>query len=142
MRRRTWVLLGCCALAGLAGCTRVPERPRPYPVSGKVLLPKGEPMRGGRVVFQPKDLTADESGLEAIGEINADGTFKLTTFEKDDGAVPGVYVVTIDPCSYKTATPRRFHESEIPKSYLSRKSSPLELEVKAGPNDVGTIQLR
>jgi hypothetical protein len=75
----------CLVLASVAGCDRGPTL---APVSGKVLL-NGQPLEFGSVMFQPS------SGQPAIGEIQPDGTFTLSTFAPNDGAVVGVHKVRI-----------------------------------------------
>ena len=73
------------ALAALVGCDRGPTL---VPVTGKVLY-KGKPLEFGSVMFQPP------SGQPAVGEIQPDGTFTLSTFRPDDGAVVGTHKVRI-----------------------------------------------
>ena len=54
------------------------------PIRGKVVY-NGEPLGHGEVLYNPVDV----SQRRARGKIQSDGTFKLTTLEKDDGALPG-----------------------------------------------------
>ena len=64
------------------------EGPTLVPVQGTVLY-KGQPLAFGSVIFQPP------SGQPAIGEIRPDGTFTLSTFRPNDGAVVGIHKVRI-----------------------------------------------
>jgi hypothetical protein len=76
------------AVIAVAGCGT-----RMYPVEGKVLWQDGSPateLAGGVVVFESKD-----SPLSARGELQADGSFRLTTRTPGDGALPGHYRVLI-----------------------------------------------
>jgi hypothetical protein len=73
------------AMVLLAGCDR---GPRVVPVTGKVLF-NGTPLEFGSVTFQPR------SGQPAQGEIQSDGTFSLSTFRPNDGAVIGSHKVRI-----------------------------------------------
>ena len=59
------------------------------PVQGKVFY-QGQPVTGAQVVFLSKD-----SAPAATAITQADGSFRLTTYEEEDGAAPGPYVVTI-----------------------------------------------
>ena len=59
------------------------------PVSGKVLY-NGEPVEGAIVSFM-----GEEAPKSAVGETDAEGVFQLTTFDDNDGAVPGQHTVTI-----------------------------------------------
>jgi hypothetical protein len=58
------------------------------PVQGKVLY-RGKPLQFGSVVFQP------ESGRPATGIVQPDGSFTLTTYQKDDGAQIGAHKVIV-----------------------------------------------
>ena len=138
MRRWTLVLfLGLLTLlpgCGLGGGGE-PERIRSsvVPVSGKLLQPDGRPVANGWVIFHPKD----PPGNEANAATEADGTFHLSTFGKEDGAVPGRYVVTVEK------HPKARTNPAIPKSYSSATTSPLTVEVKKdGSNDLGDISLK
>ncbi len=74
----------------VCGCSRGPERPATYPVTGTVEM-QGRPVEGARVVFVP----ASQELLPASGVTDAEGRFSLTTFEAGDGAVPGTYGVKV-----------------------------------------------
>lgn len=50
----------------------------------------GKPLSGGRVMFQPIASGDDKVvGRPAIGSIQPDGSFKLTTYKDGDGALVG-----------------------------------------------------
>jgi hypothetical protein len=88
------LLLGVTALTALvaAGCGG--GAGTPYPVHGTVYL-DGQPAKelaGGTVTFSSSALRKSASG-----EIQTDGTYRLGTLEKDDGAIPGPYQVTVSP---------------------------------------------
>jgi hypothetical protein len=57
-----------------------------YPVRGRVEFADGTPLTGGSVSFRSDQVAG---GVTARGQIRPDGTFSLTTFTPDDGAVPG-----------------------------------------------------
>ena len=73
------VLIACILL----GCDRNPPT---YPVSGKVSFPSGAPVRMGTIETKSREM-----GINARGKIASDGSFTLTTFKPDDGAVAGVH---------------------------------------------------
>ena len=78
------VLAGLCLIA--VGCSSKPEM---APVRGFVKM-DGKPLPGGRVMFQPVAVGDDKNvGKPAIGQIQQDGSFVLTTYEEGDGAVVG-----------------------------------------------------
>lgn len=72
--------------AVLVGCGS--NRPSLAPVSGRVTI-DGQPVKVGRVMFYPTQ------GRPASGPIQPDGSYELTTFEANDGAMLGSHRVTI-----------------------------------------------
>jgi hypothetical protein len=86
-------LLVCLAAIAFvaAGCAGPNS---PYPVKGTVYL-DGQPateLAGGTVMFDSGELHKSASG-----EIQADGTYRLGSLTKNDGAIPGAYHVTVSP---------------------------------------------
>jgi hypothetical protein len=59
-------------------------------VEGIVTL-DGKPLPGATVSFVP----VNKEGRPANGRTDSDGTFRLTTFRTDDGALPGEYQVIV-----------------------------------------------
>jgi hypothetical protein len=62
---------------------------KPVPVAG-VLTLDGQPVKGATVTFLPEA----SGGRPAHGLTLADGSFQLSTFRPNDGALPGNYKVT------------------------------------------------
>jgi hypothetical protein len=80
------------AFTCLAGCAE--SKPVPvYPVAGKVLV-NGLPAAGAMVAFHPLD-AADLRAPIPVGAAASDGTFRLMTYTRGDGAPVGDYAVTI-----------------------------------------------
>jgi hypothetical protein len=130
------LLLSCLVLAGCQ--SKGPPLPTTTEARGRVLLPNGQPLRGGRVVLNP----TEPSAVEAFGDIDQSGAFTLTTYKVGDGAVPGRYKVSISPYNYRSTTgsPVRIPEaSQIPPRYLEASTSDLTVEIKPGSN---TLELR
>lgn len=71
----------------LTGCGS--SNPATYPVNGKVSY-NGKAVKNGIIMFVP-----DGEGNAANGNLEADGSYKLTTFAANDGARPGKYKVSI-----------------------------------------------
>lgn len=89
--RAAAVPLLAAALAA-AGCGD--NRPKTYPVAGKLVYTDGTPVSGATVTF----ITAlGEKTVAARSRVNDDGTFRLTTFEDNDGAVAGEHHVAVSP---------------------------------------------
>lgn len=136
-------LLGVLLLMMSAtGCgTRYPETAT---VTGKVTY-KGQPLPLGRVSFWPPQ------GRPAAGEIKPDGTYTLTSFRQDDGAIPGIHRVSITarraiaagagPSSSSVATTPGWGDNPavewlIPKHYEQAETSNLTAEVRPGKNTI------
>lgn len=101
---RVGVILATVAGCGGGGEIQLPKAEgNPIPVSGKVLLPSGQPLAGGKVIFVP----AKPPGVEARGTTGSDGSFKLTSREDNDGALPGDYRVRIEPAPQAKGTTKR-----------------------------------
>lgn len=73
------------AFASTFGCK---QNPRVVPVSGTVLY-NDKPLPFGTVLFQPTN------GQVASGQIERDGSFKLSSYADNDGAVPGRHFVSV-----------------------------------------------
>lgn len=78
-----------CLLAAplLPGCG--PSLPERGVVTGTIKV-DGQPINQGQVCFWP------DQGRPATGTIQADGTYRLTTFEPGDGAILGKHRVTVE----------------------------------------------
>jgi hypothetical protein len=74
-------------LVGLSGCG---GQGKPVKVEGVVTL-DGKAFPGATVTFLP----AAGSGKSASGLSEEDGSFRLTTFKPDDGALPGEYKIIV-----------------------------------------------
>ena len=93
--------LALLALASLIGCSG--GQPT-YHASGRVTFSDGQPLEGGVVEFRSLD---SQPSVSARGFIQADGTFQLTTFLTDDGAVEGKHQVLVSPKRPGSVTDRR-----------------------------------
>ena len=132
-------LTGLLLLAfSIPGCGS--GRPKTVVVTGTVTY-KGDPVEDASVVF-----FKDKGAPPATGQTDASGTFTLTTFEPNDGAVPGDYVVTVakvesapditDDGRLPPPPSDKPSKSLIPMKYSEPKSSGLKETVDApGPNE-------
>jgi hypothetical protein len=100
-----------------AGCGD--GRPARVPASGRVLI-DGEPLEYGFVQVVP------EGDRAATGQLGPGGRFTLTTFDNDDGVVPGKHKVAVIATESIDASSQRWH---APKKYMSTETSELEIEV-------------
>lgn len=78
----------CLILTGIvlvvSGCGE--RKPPAYPAQGRVAFANGSPIHTGTI-----ELKSREHGIHARGVIQPDGTFVLSTYSKDDGAVAGTH---------------------------------------------------
>jgi hypothetical protein len=124
---RAAALLAFCAGAA-PGCGEEIERPETFPVQGRVTY-QGKPVPRGTITFQSDD------GQAAVGEIQPDGSYRLSTFEEGDGAVLGhhkVYIIadTSDPGMIPGSSPGYTPPKDlIPKKYNRVETSGLEANV-------------
>ena len=87
MTRIPWMLTVAALTALLsAGCGGA----RPVPVQGVVTF-DGSPLADAAVRF----ISQEPGGRDATGFTDEQGAFQLTTFRQNDGALPGLYKVTV-----------------------------------------------
>ncbi len=107
MRLHSPSVVLCCSivvLGSIFGCSGS-DRPKMYPVSGVVSY-NGKPVEGAVVVF-----SAPDAPRAASGKTDAEGKYKLYTYEEFDGAVSGLHEVSISK-----PDPARKGSSEIKES--------------------------
>ena len=114
----------CSALALLlAGCGG--SRPQCVPVTGKVLI-DGKPLAAGVVRVVPG------KHRPATGQIQKDGTFRLTTFVDGDGCVTGTHAVEVIDFEQLSPTEKRWL---VPKKYAQAATSGLTVTVDGSKAD-------
>jgi len=152
MRRITLITLVVpLLLVGLWGCGADANRPKLAKVSGKVLY-NGKPLDKGEVIFTPDKDKGGTSGQVATGKIESDGSFTLTTFNTDDGAVLGQHVVTVivPTADIKElnkprpdgSIPYILPKAGVPEKYAKGDSSPLRYTVEEGKQNNFEIPLK
>jgi hypothetical protein len=102
-----------------------------YPVRGTVFL-DGQPateLAGGTVTFDSAELHRSASG-----SIREDGSYRLSSFGKDDGAAPGTYQVTVSPPETPPAGERGKHAGAKSAAFAEPKE--LQVTVEAKGNDI------
>ena len=122
-------LVLCLAALTLLGCSGSNDKNTAV-VRGKITY-KGAPVTKGTITFVP-----DVMGTSAYGAINPDGTYSLSTYEKDDGAVVGMHKVSItskeEQTNFEANAPPTDGKWLIPGKYFLEASSGLTANVKAG----------
>jgi hypothetical protein len=118
------------AVVVLAGCNRSGL----HKVEGKVVFPDGSPLTAGTVEFGPVDKHAIYAPR---GFINADGSFRASTHDENDGAPPGTYRLLITPP--EELEPGQPKPKPFDRRFKSFETSGVEYTVKEGKNDFLTI---
>lgn len=154
------VALGLAALAS-CGCGGAGgDRPEMARVDGTITY-NGEPVTTGTVTLIPVEgEKGGESDLPAIGEIDTDGSFELTTFDTGDGAVLGQHKVIVVAKPKPEGTPendlfmggvipsqlpediaKRAEESKplVPEKYSDPEKTPLRYTVKPDGNQFDIV---
>jgi hypothetical protein len=104
---------------------------RPQPVQGKIVFSDGAAATelAGYLVGM------DSGGPEgANGVVQPDGSFRVGTFENDDGAMPGKYKVSLTPPDPPLDQP--VPPPIIDPKYSNVETSGLTVEIKPGDNPV------
>lgn len=124
-----------------AGCNRGPVGRLPvHPVEGNVTL-DGKPLANALVALHPRE--SGEGRIVGRGQTDADGKFRISTYDSGDGAPEGEYAVTVE--YYQ---PQKQGESVVPgPNVLSPKLSSstttdIAVKVAAGPNKLAPIEVR
>ena len=115
-------------LVVLPGC----GQKKTYPVLGRVTLKGSEGKQ--RLTDYTVSLESTEQPVSAVGIVQADGTFQLTTFTENDGAVPGKHRVAVSAPQPTLDVP--VPRSILDKRYAAFETSGLETVVKAGANEL------
>lgn len=117
------------ALVLLCGCGGAPYDLAP--TAGSVTI-EGEPFAHGKVMFAPVSQGSQvEVGKPAFGLLQADGTFTLSTYSDNDGAVIGKHWVTV---FREDDGPNGPAAASVPK--FGRVVAPDPVEVTDGENNI------
>jgi len=103
------------------------------PVQGKVTFGGAPCPAAGTISFFPKEVAEGLPRRPAQGRFGLDGEFQVTTFEENDGLVPGRYAVSVDCWSGAPSMedPAAFNSaSHVPRNF---KPDDFVLEVGSGP---------
>lgn len=124
-------LSSCLFVCLLAGCGD--KGPKTAVVHGTVTY-KGKPVPNGSINFVPAD------GPAATGEIRSDGSYRLTTFRKGDGAILGTHKVVIvamqDQSGQAVEAYTPLPPPIVPVKYTSLATTDLTAEVKDQENTI------
>ncbi len=101
--------LPACMLLGCASGEDVSGRPATE-VAGGIVTLDGSPVVDATVTFNPEA----NDGHSAFARTDAEGQFQLMTFEPEDGAVAGEYIVTITKYASTPVEAEATEENYVP----------------------------
>lgn len=133
-RRAAPVLFGLLTAVSL-GCSDGSGGFNTAPVHGKVTY-QGKPVEGGNITFRPlasADAKDNQVGMPATGGVRDDGTYALSTYGAEDGAVVGKAQVLYSPPYIEPDHELKPGESAPPSPWDGLVPKQQEVEVK--PND-------
>ena len=99
------IMPGCSCRSGVAANLRKPV----FPVSGELYY-EGQPAKHVMVILQPaEEAVRAEVWPEGFPKatVQADGSFRIGTYEKEDGAPAGEYVILVVPTDANLDEPQR-----------------------------------
>ncbi len=129
-RLKSWTTaaVGMAYLMIVPGCDHAEARVPLVPVSGKVFF-EGQPADGAVVKLHHTD-PAMARRIKPTGIVEPDGTFKIGTYEDEDGAPPGNYKATFewsDPEDGVSRLPFPFGSPELSNFHVKVTDSPAVL---------------
>jgi hypothetical protein len=135
-----FALVGALA-ASCAGCSE--SGPKLVKVRGKVTM-QNRPLACGVLTFQPLENGKITTRRPSLGVIEADGTYRVSTFESYDGAMPGEYLVGVDGSLNKDSGSNSIDpvdrpvptSGNVPPKYLVPQTSGLKATVPADASEV------
>jgi hypothetical protein len=122
------------------GCGKSENRIPVHPVTGAIQF-RGQPAAGAFVSLHPKSAVAGVPNPRAT--VAKDGSFVFTTYDGNDGAPEGDYVLTVQ--WYRPV--RQGNDlvggpNVLPAKYASVRTSDVQIKVAAGENRLKPIHLR
>ena len=127
------------------GSAQDPDRLPVFPATGKISF-KGAVPDGAYVALHSKTKAKAPNGQEVVptGQVKPDGTFDLSSYAAADGAPPGEYKLTIE--WHKTIKPAGgdpiLGPNLLPPQYSKAATSPVEVIIATGPNELKPIVLK
>lgn len=135
-------LLGAALVMLGGGCGRSSgDRVAVFPVEGAVTF-DGKPLADALVALHPKN-PAEHKAPTAQGRTDAQGKFRLTTYESNDGAAAGEYKVTVQyfPLQQNGESYSPGPNALAPKLAVPDQSD-IVVKVAEGPNQLDPIEVR
>lgn len=123
-----------------AGCSKSENHVPVHPVVGAIQY-RGQPVVGAFVSLHPKSATEGVPNPRAT--VEKDGSFTVSTYNGNDGAPEGEYIVTVQWYKpVKQGNDLVGGPNVLPAKYASPQTSDVKIRVAAGENRLQPIQIR
>jgi len=129
-----FLFLGTALLAGCGGSSSGISRVPCHPAKGSLFI-GDKPATGASVFFVPTKETPESQTPRPRGTVGADGTFRLSTFDTDDGAPAGEYGLII-------FWPGQETDDRLNGRYDSPEKSKQTVKIAVGSNEIPPIKLK
>ena len=135
---RSMALLLLLVVVSLPGCGR--GKLPTYAVEGQVRFSDGSTPAFGDIEFYN-----EENKLNARGKINKDGTFTVSTYEENDGAIAGKHKIVIIQntgsvlAAQMNVKIHHDHGSLVHRSYVDYRTSNLSCTIAKGINQIELV---
>ena len=125
------IAIGLALLGAIVGCDSSGVG-RLVPVQGKVTY-EGQPLTTGSLSFKPDAEKGNTSKFEPAANIEADGSYRLFTAEREGAPLGWYKVAVVAQAPADEKNPYAAMKSLIPARYAEVGSSVLEVEVVETP---------
>jgi hypothetical protein len=138
--RHAAVVLAALTVATGLGCSKSDSRVPIHPVQGAIHF-RGLPAEGAFISLHPKNATEGVPNPRAT--VAKDGSFTVSTYDGNDGAPEGEYVVTVQwHKPVRQGSDLVGGPNVLPARYASPKTSDVSIRIAAGENHLKPIQIR
>jgi hypothetical protein len=103
-------------------------RPKTIPISGRVTFDGQPPGEFGQIFFTPTQAASGYNKRPASGTFTGEGTYRVMSWEPDDGLVPGHYTVSLMPGDTNA--------TKLPAKYQQGGTSGLEVDVPVDEDQI------
>jgi hypothetical protein len=135
------VLVGTLLVGACSSSTTAPNQKKVFPVKGQMFV-GDRPAAGAIVMFFPTLEAPDSPDPRPRAIVEADGSFKLSTYAENDGAPAGDYLVTVTWPGGVLPDGREEPEDKLLGRYNDRARPAAKVAVKEGPNELAPIRLK
>ncbi|WP_166830959.1 hypothetical protein [Thalassoroseus pseudoceratinae] len=120
----------------VTGCGGSGDQKSTAEVTGTVTF-NGQPVTGGTLTFVPQASSDNPTpGKPASGKIQSDGTFTLSTYEEEDGAVIGKHAISYGAPAAESSAATDGHGEAAQSPYAGLKPNPATVEIESGSNEI------